>query len=199
MSNLSDVPDNPAPPEMEIREFLLGFLGLFSHVQDLVDNVVAPTFFRRRIPMAADVVLKRTISRIKDEERVDLVLAIAAELNTDADLDSFKAVYMRVKRLRDKIAHSARFKAIDEDRMSIEKTMLVSIDESREAPIEVDRIQIGRAAHDCNWLQAQVLYIISADGEPIELAGQRQSASIIKPPAVPEGWDGVWFRRPTSA
>ena len=48
------------------------------------------------------------VNRIRDDERTKLVHAIAAEVGSPAELDTFSQVYMDVKRLRDKVGHAAR-------------------------------------------------------------------------------------------
>lgn len=67
-------------PNQDMNERALRFLGAFSHIQICIDEMLAKTFFEKRIPKAARVVWKRTVGRIRDDERVDLFQAIAADL-----------------------------------------------------------------------------------------------------------------------
>ncbi len=111
-------------PAEDINQLLLRMLGAFSHLQLLIDELLAKSFFEKRVPKAAAFLLKRVVSRIRDDERTQLVQVIAAELGAPAELDNFNQVYMHVKRLRDKVSHAARFQSDGQDVLHITDSLL---------------------------------------------------------------------------
>ncbi|AKP59815.1 hypothetical protein [Mycobacteroides abscessus] len=179
----------------DIHALVLNLLGAFSNLQDYADTMVARRFFDKQIPKVADFVWKRAVSRIKDEERINLFLAIAEELDTDAELDSIKAVFMRAKRLRDNVAHSASISANGEGRLMISKTLVSSLQEPTPDPTEVERGQILAAIHDCRWVHAQMTYVMYAGNYYVKLYLGSVELEVLKPPGTPEQWDGNPFRR----
>lgn len=185
----------PSGENDDIHVLVLNLLGAFSHLQEYADTMVARRFFDKQIPKVADFVWKRAVSRIKDEERIDLFLAIAEELDTDAELDSAKAVFMRAKRLRDKVAHSASISANGEGRLTISKTLVSSFSEPKPDPTEVERGQILAAIHDCGWVQAQMTYVMYAGKYYVKMYLGSVELEVLKPPGTPEQWDGNSYRR----
>lgn len=185
-----------------MHAMLLRFIGSFSQLQDLIDDVVIKTFFTSHMPAAGEVFWKRTVDRIKDEERVKFLLAIAAEIGSDAELDSFKAVFNRVKEFRNIVAHSAKIVEDGEDRLVILRTVFYSAIKPQPAPAEVDRSQLSQAIRDCDWLTAQTHYIQSSMQKEIQMEGFPSSGSkpspalmkAVKPSREPEDWNGVVFQ-----
>lgn len=177
----------------DMHALVLQFLGCFSAVQDWIDHMIARSFFQNWMPRAADVVWKRTVYRIKDEERVALLLAIAEEIETDAALGSFKTVYMEAKRLRDRLAHTSLFQPDGIDRLQIHTTLVGH--EDAPAPTEIHRVRVLNAIWYCNWLEAQLLYITSSEKLSTGINLVEAPVEVLKPPERPEDWDGERFRR----
>jgi len=181
-------------PNEEIHALTLRVMGAFSHVQALIDNA-SRMFLRNRVPAASKVLEDLAIKRIQDRERADLFLAIAAELATDAELDNFRAVFMRVKSVRDRAAHGSRFQADGTDRIEVQKTVLINRGDPPPAPTTIERQELAAALRDCGWLESQVLYVQFASGilRPIEREALR--FGVMKPPVQAEEWQGTTWRQ----
>ncbi|MGW5388368.1 hypothetical protein [Nocardia sp. NPDC003963] len=96
----------------------LELVGEFSKTQESVDLLIV-TYFQRRTPaMSRYLKQKRVTTNIPDQERPQLVMELAAELGTSADLTNFKSVFDRVKTVRDYAGHSARIEALGPDTSS---------------------------------------------------------------------------------
>ncbi|MGB3521946.1 MAG: hypothetical protein WBA50_10765 [Mycobacterium sp.] len=185
-------------PKCDLQHLLWEFVGAFTRVQDTIDNVVAKEFFDRRVPKMSKLLWRRTVKRINDEERVELLKAIAKELESDADLTSFRVVYDRAAELRNKVAHSTRVVLDGDDQLIVRTTMIVSSD-PEEGVLRVDRQAIRDRSLDCAWLHAQAMYVIassnvfpkpSLDGQPMEW---------VRPTARPEDWDGTYLQPRTNS
>lgn len=148
----------------DLHVLVLRFLGAFSHVQDWMDNVIAWIYLKGQMPNAGEVVWDRAVSRINDKERVKLFLAIAKDIGTDAELDCVAAEYERLKRLRDKVAHSARMSDYGDGSLTLSKSHITALratnwDPSKLETTRIDRTQILKAIRSCKWLEAQMTYV----------------------------------------
>jgi hypothetical protein len=181
--------DGIEPPN--IHALLLEFLGPFSHVQDVIDKVVTKIYFNKRIPKASAVVWRLAVSRIRDDERIKLFLAIAEDLDTDADLSNFGAIYNRVKSHRDLAGHSARFTTTSPDQIRIRRTLVLGpANDGKTDVVELDRNQVVDSLRDCDWLVAQMLYVVFASDL---VAGAYLGDTPIayqRPASRPEDWEG---------
>jgi hypothetical protein len=181
-------------PAQDMHELLLRFLGAFSHLQICIDEMVAKAFFSKRMPKAADVVWKRAVSRIRDDERTQLFQAIAEELGTDAELDNFNQVYADVKRLRDKAAHAARVQPAGKDLLTLTASM-VGVGPTTDLSItELDRGQLVEAVQGCRWLEAQILYVIYSTELSEALYIGERPIEVVRPTRLPKDWNGVVFQ-----
>lgn len=174
----------------DIATLVLRLLGEFANLQNWVDNVVAGIFFRQRMPNSAELVWERAISRINDKERIKLFRAIAEDLETDAELDCVNDVFMRVKHLRDKIAHWPRATDLGDGRLAISTTMISSLSEPIQDAVELDRQTVLNAIRDCKWLEAQMAYVMLSKWPiPGNYPGAKPPVHP-KPARTPEQWDG---------
>jgi hypothetical protein len=181
-------------PAQDIHELLLRFLGAFSHLQICVDEMLARQFFRKRMPKAADVLWRRAVSRIRDDERTQLFQAIAAELGTDADLNDFNQVYADVKRLRDRAAHAARVQSAGQDLLTVTASYLMDGDAEALSVIELDRSQLVDAVQKCRWLEAQILYVVYSSELSEALYVGDRPIEVVKPTRLPKDWNGVVYQ-----
>ncbi len=192
VANLSRVTIFFGNPNLDMNELLLGFLGAFSHVQTYIDDVLADLFFKQRMPNAADFVTDRVVSRIRDEERTKLVQAIAAELGTDAELDSFNAVYMEVKRLRDRVAHSARFSS-SADQVSVTPSYINPAGDGAPEVRIIERAELREAVQKLRWIEAQIMYVLYSSELLTGLFRGDRPLGVVKPTRLPQDWNGVVF------
>ncbi|CPR33979.1 Uncharacterised protein [Mycobacteroides abscessus] len=184
----------PTGEDDDIHLSVLRFLGAFSHLQDLIDDVLARSFFERRMPKTADLIWQRAVSRINDRERIELFLNISEDLGTDAELESVQTIYMRVKELRDRVAHSTQFTTTGGDRLAIGKTVLSSLKKLPPAPLEVDRVTIYNAVWECRWIEAQILYVLVGNQRLGMGSPHSPTFEILKPAGTPEQWSGITHR-----
>ncbi|PXX01549.1 hypothetical protein C8E89_12835 [Mycolicibacterium moriokaense] len=181
---------------------MLRFLGAFAHLQSRIDDLLAKRFFDSRIPKAAGVVWDRVVSRIRDDERTKLFQAIAAELDTDAELDNFNQVYMDVKRLRDRVGHSVNVATIPDDKLEVVSSWIPSAFGGPSESTTMSREEIAGAIENCRWLEAQILYVMDASGllritTTLPSRPHTPGGTVIaKPARTPGKWDGV-VHRPT--
>lgn len=178
----------PTGEDDGIHASVLRFLGAFSHLQDLLDEAVARTFFERRMPNAADLVWQRAVSRINDQERIELFLNISKDLGTDAELESVQTIYMGLKKLRDQVAHSTQF-TTQGDQLKIGKTVLSSLKKLPPAPMELSSVMIYNAVWQCRWLEAQIFYVLVGMMVP-----GPKPFEILKPAGTPEQWNGITYK-----
>jgi hypothetical protein len=176
----------------EIHQLLLSVTGAFGHLQLMIDEILAPAFFRKRTPHAAKFLLDRVVKRIRDEDRPKLVTVIAAELACDVELDDFAKVYNEVKDLRDTTSHAARIQPDGPDRLLITDTYLA--DKLNNATIE--RADLNAALRKCRWLETQILYIIVTTGlgKNFQIAGL--PIEVVKPPRRYSDWNGIGMMQP---
>jgi hypothetical protein len=173
---------------------LLRLIGNFAHLQMLIDDVLAKNFFERRIPKAAEFLMERVVSRIRDSERTKLVRAIADEFNSPAELDNFNQVYMDVKRIRDKLGHSVILSEADGvlciiDSYSATKRV-GDVAAGSMATGTIERSQIDEAVHQCRWLEAQIyLHPVFDRFGSCDSAGW-SPVKVVKPPRKFSDWDG---------
>lgn len=62
---------------------------------------------------------ENVLARIRDQQRPRLVVSIATELKTKADVSNFGNVFFRVKETRDFVAHGTYMQRIDDDQIVI--------------------------------------------------------------------------------
>lgn len=179
----------PSSDDGDIHASVLALLGAFSHLQDLMDEIVARTFLEKRMPKTADLIWQRAVSRINDKERIELFLKISEDLGTDADLESVGTVYMRVKELRDRVAHSTRFTTTEGGQLTMGKTVLSSLKKLPPEPLEVNRVTIFNALWECRWIEAQIFYVVVRMMQP-----GSKPFEILKPAGTPEQWNGETYR-----
>jgi hypothetical protein len=110
------------------------FLGFFARPK--LDYNAARMLLINRRPRAAEVVANLAISRIEDEDRIPLFLAIADELESDTDLE---VVYKGVEGLRNKTAHAAEIARGGPDRLVIKKFALIASWNKNVKPSNVER------------------------------------------------------------
>lgn len=181
-------------PGDDINQLLLQLLGSFAHLQLLIEDVLAKNYFERRTPKAAEFLMKRVVSRIRDSERTKLVQVIADEYDSPAELDNFSQVYTEVKRLRDTVAHSVIRSGSDGvlhiiDSYSERKPVGTASTQSMGSGT-LDRSQVDEAVRKCRWLEAQIYYLLDSTGLALGFVKAGRRMKVVKPPRKFRDWDG---------
>jgi hypothetical protein len=95
----------PAENFDALHERVLRFIGAFSSTQFAIDTVIS-FYLHRRIPDLGPELDRQFLRRIRDDQRLPLFTAFAAQANYEGDLTNFARIYNRAKQLRDMIGHS---------------------------------------------------------------------------------------------
>ncbi|BDC71060.1 hypothetical protein KAREA_09750 [Prescottella equi] len=180
-----------------MHALVLQFLGSFAHIQDFIDRQLAKLFLDRVAPNTSDFLWQSAINRIRDSERPKLVLKIAADLGTDADLSCFSDVYARVKLLRDATAHAASVEIVSNDEVRLAKSRIVSNYNSYAEPSLISRTELNDAINACAWMEAQLTYVLGSSELVGKMLAGGQPIVAVKPSRLPRQWDGVVWRRVT--
>jgi hypothetical protein len=90
---------------------------------------------------------------------------------SDAELDTFNQVYMEIKRLRDKVAHSAGLQSSGMNTLVLtESYVRTSTDEDLNVTT-VESEELIDATLRCRWIEAQILYVLHSTDLTEELYG----------------------------
>jgi hypothetical protein len=80
-------------------------MGAFSSTQFAIDSVIG-LYLQRRMPYLGLALQKQFLAKIRDDQRLPLFKAFAAEAGYKGDLTHFEPIYLRAKQVRDLIGHS---------------------------------------------------------------------------------------------
>lgn len=175
----------------DIHALAFRFVGAFAHNQVFIDDMLTKRFLEVRVPETSKFLLESSMRRLRDSERPRLVTLIAADTDSDADLSCFTDVYKRVKKMRDKCAHSVRVTSISNDELELTQSVLTSGPDPSVDSESVTRSELIDALKSCAWIEAQLMYILDSSDliEKMYLGGQR--VGVAKPTRLPKDWDGI--------
>jgi hypothetical protein len=163
-------------------------MGAFSSTQFAIDTVVG-FYLCRRIPDLGPELEKQFLRRIRDDQRLPLFKAFAAQAKYEGDLTHFTKIYSRAKQLRDMIGHSL---SVIGPVYSPGKPPVVAV--VRPSTTKVDLVPepllpstFTRLTADCEWL-TQHVYRAGYATEPQmfkDIQGNPSEPSI--PQLLPQG------------
>lgn len=147
-----------------LHERALMFMGAFSSLQLHADSMV-DFYLRRRMPDLGKAVVEIGLKRRRDEDRLRLVRALAAEVSYSElyvfDDGTFSTVFNRCKQLRDLLGHSV---SIVGPVYGVDMPPHVGI--ARLAGVKTDRLPdpilpslLDRFAEQTEWLTRHVLRV----------------------------------------
>lgn len=150
-------------------------------------------YFEKRIPKLAKLVQRKMIDRIKDDDRLNLFLDLAAELDSGVKLDHFKQVFNDAKKLRDFAAHAARIETVSPDSVRLVKSIWTGPKGDLKDARTVPSSELQEEIRNCEWMHDQVLYVLMSSDlvDRVYLAGREREP--VKPPSDPKEWDGGVF------
>jgi hypothetical protein len=102
---MTDVTTEDTEDFAALYERVLRFMGAFSATQFAVDSAVG-MYLRRRMPNLGAELDKQFLRRIRDDQRLPLFKAFAAEVGYEGDITHFGKIYNRAKQVRDLVGHS---------------------------------------------------------------------------------------------
>ena len=169
-----------------LRARAMEVVGRQGRVQVLIDTMLAKSFLERSAPNSAVILYELAIKRIHDSRRSSLVLAIAKDLGSTADLTMFQQHYAEAREARNLFAHHA-VQYLDETSGTLVVGGVHEGSESRFSAAELDELVLI-----CRWLEAQVMFLIYESpqlGHTMYLDGRK--SRVLKPTRMVRDWDGV--------
>jgi hypothetical protein len=171
-----------------LHERVLRFMGAFSTTQFAIDTIVG-FYLSRRMPELGPELEKQFLRRIRDDQRLPLFNAFAAQVKYDGDLTHFELIYHRAKHLRDKIGHSLNVTA---PVYAQGKVPVVAVASASRANFDLipDPLLPSTFTHltaDCEWI-TQHVYRAGYTAEP----GMFKDLTLrpyepLRPPPLPAG------------
>lgn len=177
--------------EIDIAALALTLVGEFSKLQEAVDGLAAFYTDRKAAGLKRYLHNQGALKRIPDRHRARLVLDVAADLGTDADLTLFADVFHRVKRVRDGIAHAVYTERVDCDTLRLAKGYWTTFGATSNEPLTVSRAELEKRLHEARWLLQHIHYIVGSGGLSTRQHLGSRPVAMTKPPADPQDWDGT--------
>ena len=185
-------------PEAEdfgaLHERVLRFMGAFSSTQFAIDSVIG-VYLRRRMPTLGPVLEKQFLGKIRDNQRLPLFKAFAAQANYDGDLTHFERIYNRAKQLRDMIGHSL---GVVGPVYSPSKPPSVAV--TRASTVKVNLVPepllpstFTRFTADCEWLTQHVWRAGYAAEPEMFVDHEGNPAEPPTPAVLPEGGEPLVY------
>jgi hypothetical protein len=172
-----------------LHERVLRFMGAFSSVQFAIDTMVS-FHLKRQMTELGPEVADQLISRVRDDQRLKLFTAYAAEVKYDGDLKHFKLIYNRAKQLRDMIGHSLGIHGPVYRRATVPPIVSVArVSTSRIdlVPSPLFPSTFVRFTADCEWLSAHVYRAGYADRPEMFIDATGNPTAPPIPAALPDG------------
>lgn len=180
-------------PETEdfssLHERVLRFMGAFSSTQFAIDSVIG-VYLRRRMPELGPVLAKVFLDRVRDDQRLPLFKAFAAQAKYEGDLTHFDVVYLRAKQVRDMIGHSLTVQGpVYSPGRSPVVAVASTIRDRRRIPDPLLPSTFTRLTADCEWL-TQHIWRAGYIAEPqmfVDITPARNPFEPAVPAPLPEG------------
>jgi hypothetical protein len=171
-----DMGTGPAEDFAALHERVLTFIGAFSSTQFAIDSIVG-MYLRRQLPSLGKELDKQFLDRIKDEQRLPLFKAFAAEVNYALDVPVFSTIYNRAKQVRDMVGHSHWIGGPVWPAGVVEVASTVSKTKTTLVPSPLFPSTFTHLKADCDWLiqhvnragfEGKACDFITGDGQPYE-------------------------------
>jgi hypothetical protein len=171
-----------------LHERVLQFMGAFAATQFAIDTVIG-FYLARRMPELGPELAKQFLRRIRDDQRLPLFKAFAAQANYGSDLSHFDTIYRRAKQLRDMVGHSHSvvgpvYSADNPPCVGVARTSTARFDL---VPESLFPSTFTRFTADCEWI-SQHVYRAGYAAEPqmfVDHQGNPTEPTI--PAVLPEG------------
>lgn len=180
-----------------MRALAMEIVGRFSHVQELIVETLVDWGTERLSDIdITDPRVEKLLAKLSkynnppDDLRRDLVKAFAKALASDVILDEFGSVYQRAKEVRDSLGHGAVQYFDDDGALVVQKL--------HGEPTVLTREELMDSVRDCQWLDAQVMYLAVTGAHrnihPVRRDGTTgEELHPIRPTMTPESWDGILY------
>jgi hypothetical protein len=139
-----------------IEAKVLRFLGEFSSLQASIDAAIA-AYLADRMPAVGPLICENHVERLRDEDRIPLLLAMAADTGYSGDLSEAKARFVRAKETRDLIGHSQSVEhaydpAADDWIVAVSRRATYPSRRLNRVPHPLYPGTLDRLSNDCSWL-----------------------------------------------
>jgi len=162
----------------DLHERVLGFMGAFSSTQFAIDSVIG-LYLQRRMPDLGSALQKQFLDKIRDDQRLPLFKAFAAEACYEGDLTHFEPIYLRAKQVRDLIGHSLNVigPVYSQNKPPSVAVTRVSKTKIQRVPSPLFPSTFVRLTADCEWITEHVWragymaepdMFVRVDGKPAE-------------------------------
>lgn len=184
--------------QVDIAALALELVGEFSKLQDYIDHAVGMYAAKRAPALWAFLEESNVLDRIGDQQRPRLVIAIADDLGTGADLSKFRDVYYCVKDIRDFVAHGTYTQRVDADNLVIHANYVTGPNiklrgiKKRES-LNITRGQLNARLNEARWLLQHVQFLVATSDLTTAVMFRGQEMTFSRPPADPSDWDGKKF------
>ncbi len=151
----------------DISALALELVGEFSKLQDAIEQLVTMYAEKHAPALASLLDDENVLSRMSDQQRPRVVIAIAAELGTRADVSNFRDVFHQVREIRDFVAHGTYTERVNDDQIVIWNNYVTGPNVKRTGIKKRDSLKIGRdqltaRLNDARWLIQHVHFIVGS-------------------------------------
>jgi hypothetical protein len=159
-----------------LHEHVLTFIGAYSATQFAIDST-AGAYLRRQMPSLGEQLDKLFLSRIRDDQRLPLFQAFAADVGYAIDMPIFGQIYRRAKQVRDMVGHSQWVGGPVGPGGVVGVATTVSEANKKFVPNPLYPSTFTRLKADCEWLRQHVnragfegkaINFVTGDGKPSE-------------------------------
>ncbi|MDR0960613.1 MAG: hypothetical protein LBM23_09800 [Propionibacteriaceae bacterium] len=188
------------PPHGEIimeagfpaQHWVLQLIAEFAILQNSIEMTIRKKL-ALETPKIAKVINKHFLSRMTDNDRWELIKALACDANYSFPLQSESTAFAECKRVRDLFAHRHHIDLVCEPNSS-EYFYLLNGADAKDIPSPLTPAKIRQLGANCRWLSAFVLYLASNSGvrfTPMHLTRDSGGSyylpeiEILKPPPLP--------------
>lgn len=170
-------------------------MGAFSQLQETIDWALE-RFMLHQMPEVGQLIAKHYLRRIRDDERLSCLLALATDTGYSASLAEARFRFERAKQTRDLVGHSG---AVAQAWNAQTKDWIVAIShrpgqKGSRVPSPLTPATFERLSNDCQWITAHVLRLTYEANlsDFIDFTGQPVEPPL--PPCSPEDGEPVPYR-----
>lgn len=176
--------------DLNTHQLALEFVGQFARLQELIEGA-GRLYFHKKTPELERFLQKKLLDRMRDEDRIDFLKGMFKDLEVEPPTKQ-KEVFNQVKKVRDQIAHSSSLEAHPADSsLILSKDFFGGFGRNSSTPSVVSRADLFKMKWYCDWLAANVYYLISVSDITVKIIQNGVEISHVRPTDHPDQWDGA--------
>lgn len=153
------------------EKWALGLLGAFTRLQEVIEGTVAGCIEASN-PHLSQVIYKKHLQRLTDDERWAYVKALAVDVSYVADMQPASDAFWGCKRVRDIVGHSYSLDLVYDTDLGSYRYQYNTA-QHKNAPDPLTPAVLRRMVTDAHWLAALVRHIGYLGGVKCIGAGHR--------------------------